>query len=216
MISSTTNSLGLARSLAKSLTGSVACSQVALGEKIYHGVAQGTRGFDVTWTGGSGFLTAGHVAPVLKGGILDASLSTIVGEVQAFSDPNGSGYAPKRDVAVVRWWRRDLWQAHYPRLTGVGATGGSLIDVHRPTGQVRATVTAYAPYWVSSVISGTYGRVYVTTQCVTTDGDSGAAALTPSGGAVGTVVAGIPGFATLVQDVRYQLSGMNTLPNILL
>jgi hypothetical protein len=188
--------------------------QVAMGGDILHGVMRGTRGFDVSWNGGAGFLTAGHVAPASKGKVFDARFS-FVGEVQAFSDPRGSGNAPAADAAVIEWHSTYTNRPQAAQLNAVPARGGDPLSLQLRTGPQPSAVNAFAPYWLSSTIAGTYGDVYATTQCVSAPGDSGAAVINANGDAVGTVVAGAPPFTTLVQDVSYQLSGIRTyLPNL--
>ncbi|MEM6276007.1 MAG: hypothetical protein AAF714_03595 [Pseudomonadota bacterium] len=187
--------------------------QVAIGSHIHHGTKQGTRGVGVSWSGGHGFLTAGHVAPVRKSRILDATMSSVVGEVQEFQDPAGSGDTPMRDAAIIEW---DASVAAPPFASTAfrDASRGETVTIQRHSGPVSVELIATSPGWKSKVINGTYGKVYVTDTCVTTAGDSGALVEDASGNPVGTVVGAIPGFATVIQMMSYQIKGFPTLPSL--
>jgi hypothetical protein len=187
--------------------------QLALGSDILHGLNQGTRGFDVTWTGGSGFLTAGHVAPAMSARIDDLA-GTKVGEVVAFQDAYGTGTTPSCDAAVVEWDAGKAPAIAPPSRSTAAATATTTLTIHLSRGTPTIAVTACASFWHSTRISGTYAQVYATATCVTVGGDSGAAAEDRSRNAIGTVVAGIAGVTTLVQDVRYQISSLGGLAGL--
>lgn len=59
----------------------------------------GTVGCQASWTGGTGFLTAGHVAPTAGVGVFNGR--TRLGTVKYANNPAGSGTAPQADISVV-------------------------------------------------------------------------------------------------------------------
>lgn len=187
--------------------------QVALGSHVYHGFNRGTRGFDVSWSGGAGFITAGHVAPVRKSRVLDAALSNVVGEVQEYHDPAGSGNAPMPDAAIVEW-DPSVPLPPFSSKSFRDARLGETVTIHRPSGPISVELITVTPGWKSKVIQGTYGKVYLTEYCVTTGGDSGSAVEDSNGYPVGTVVAAIPGFATVIQSISYQIKALPNLPHL--
>lgn len=63
------------------------------------GPSRGTIGTQVRWNSGSGFLTAGHVAPLLHASVHD--FGSYVGDVVWTNDPTGHGGAVEPDVAVI-------------------------------------------------------------------------------------------------------------------
>ena len=169
----------------------------------------GTRGFPVTWNGIDGFLTAGHVVGMGGGPVLSAPGNAPLGSVACSADPNGSGAAPSVDVAVVQ------------ELPG---TGSPPPVVFQPTSLVpMATdrvsilgasavqsdwVRAFAAFYYCGTrkMTGTFGEVYMTASGTTRPGDSGAAAHV-NGCPVGSVVAGSPGYVSLIQKIDYQIAG---------
>lgn len=187
--------------------------QVQAGDSI-KAASPGTLGVPVAWGAGrNGFLTAGHVAgavgtSVKQGGLLGLGATT-VGTVVASLDPNSA--TTGADIAVI-----ELASG----VTNAGVTyagfrkllGSSPVSVIRNSGAAAATVMAMSAWIHFPSSANAHADVYLTTNAVTTPGDSGAAAIDPTtSDVVGHVVGASPGMS-MIQDVSYQLSAIKTLP----
>jgi hypothetical protein len=172
--------------------------------------APGTLGFAVAWpkpgrSAQTGFLTAGHVAKVAGGAVRTTGRlpPQTLGPVVMSSDPIGGGSSPAADVALVEG--PGPGQSVASVLSQATPSANDQVDVVLSGGALSDHVRAYSPFYFSRTINGTWGEVYQTMSGVTQPGHSGAP-VQHFGRAVGTVVAGTPGYVTLVQAIGYQLA----------
>jgi hypothetical protein len=161
----------------------------------------GTVGCQAAWNSGTGFLTAGHVAPTVHAGVFQGR--TRLGTVRFTSDPAGGGTAIGADVAVVEL---SAGTAYSPSLgNATFAPPNTSVRIANGRG-AAAVIMGFCSFVYVPKVNGTYGDTYFTTQSVTAGGDSGSAVVDSSNGVVGLVVAGSRGITTFLQDVRYQLA----------
>jgi hypothetical protein len=160
----------------------------------------GTVGCQVSWNGGSGFLTAGHVAPTANAGVYDGR--TRLGTVRFANNPAGGGTAPQADVAVVELPTGASYTPALGRATAaVPNTPITVLSSSGAKGVIRGLCSWFS--WPS--IRGTYGDTYLTGTPVSTGGDSGSAVVDGSNGVVGLIVGGAAGMTSFIQDVGYQI-----------
>jgi hypothetical protein len=161
----------------------------------------GTIGCGVKWANKLGFLTAGHVGTPVNTALADQNGA--LGVVVYSNDPAGHGSVIEDDVAVV-----ELPQGHAP-VPGYAGPGngqpGERVFVKVRGGTANADIMGYNYYLYCPPHNGTCGDVYFTTQQVTVPGDSGTPVTKQNGTAIGHVIGASPGFATYIQDVKYQL-----------
>jgi hypothetical protein len=163
--------------------------------------AIGTVGASVSWQRGSGFLTAGHVAPNVGASVFSGR--DRLGTVQFANDPAGGGATIQADVAVVQL---DANVSFSPKIGPIGqASPGANVKI-RNAQKSTGVIMGFASFVYWPKVGGTYGDTYFTTDCITVGGDSGSAVLLDDGKLIGTVVGGVPKVATFIQDVRYQLA----------
>jgi hypothetical protein len=162
----------------------------------------GTVGCQASWTGGAGFLTAGHVAPTAGVGVFNGRVR--LGTVKYANNPAGSGTAPQADISVVEL---PAGTTFTPRLgTAAAASPNSSVIVRSAT-VARGTIMALCSFVYWPRIGGTYGDSYLTTTAISAGGDSGSAVVDANTNAViGLVVGGSAGMTTFIQDVRYQVA----------
>ncbi|QFU07776.1 hypothetical protein PARPLA_02063 [Rhodobacteraceae bacterium THAF1] len=162
----------------------------------------GTAGFSVNWAGGSGYLTAGHVARMSGGPVYFTATGT-AGRVIASREPSvATGTAPEPDVAVVE-------AAYTPavNLHRAVVRPGAMEPVTLSTrlGQKTDNVRAYSDFYYTRTINGCYGQVFELMNGVARGGDSGSAVYDSHFAPIGTLVAGTPNGMSLVQSVTYQI-----------
>ena len=159
----------------------------------------GRVGCGVAWAAGSGFLTAGHVAP--SGAV--AGPAGTLGTVLWQNDPSGGGAggSPEADIAVVELDPGRSWTASSVVAASVSAATAVTIPCTGNSGSVMGYVSWY---YIPSA-NGIWGDSYFTTTAITAGGDSGGTAVDSSGAVVGHVVATSPGCMSFLQDVNYQL-----------
>jgi len=179
--------------------------QVAAGDQI-SSPNIGTVGCQVKWTGGNGFLTAGHVAPTAGQNVSGGG--TVFGTVRFSKDPSGGGTARCVDVAVVELASGITFS---PSLSGPTSAGPSTsVSVNTVSGG-SGTIIALASFFYMASMGGTYGDAYLTSAAFTTGGDSGAAAVDSSNNVIGMVVGASPGVTTIIQDIGYQFAEIGKL-----
>lgn len=170
---------------------------------------QGTIGCKASWTGGTGFLTAGHVAPTKGSSVFNGS--TPLGTVRFTSDPSGGGTVPSADVSLVELGPKLTWSsAHGPPVAAAPSTAVTVLSGRPKAGIIVGFLTFF--YWAS--VSGTYADTYLTSSYVSSGGDSGSAVIDGNGDVVGLVVGGTKGIASFIQDVRYLIRQMSRFPNL--
>lgn len=162
--------------------------------------AVGRMGCGVSWNGGNGFVTAGHIA--LARGRDVYSGGTKVGTVKFVRNPATSGAAPEADVGIVESSAGTVFSS---RLAGTSLCRPNDPVIIHKSRQTTASIMGLCSYLYISKINGTYGDTYFTRQCATVPGDSGSAVAIGTE-VVGIVVAGTPQYTTYIQDIRYVLS----------
>ena len=163
----------------------------------------GRVGCRASWNGGSGFLTAGHVA-LAKGGQIYYGSNVLLGTVEEVSNPNGQGSTMMPDVGVVR---AAPGVQISTTLGGTCSAGpNAAVDVHVGT-VTSADIMGLCSFVYVPSVNGTYGDTYFTTQSVTVGGDSGAA-VAIGNDIVGLVVAGTSNYTTYIQDIRYLVANV--------
>jgi hypothetical protein len=169
----------------------------------------GTVGCRVSWSGGSGFLTAGHVAPTVGSGVFDGR--TRLGTVKASSNPAGSGTATRADVAIVEL---SAGLSFTSSFQGAAAAGPNAPIKVANSGAGSGRIMGFCNFVYWPKINGTYGDTYLTTAAVSTGGDSGSAVIDANNKVVGLIVGGAQStkggvrfaITSFIQDVRYQLA----------
>lgn len=170
----------------------------------------GTFGAPVRWNNRRGLLTAGHVAGNV--GQIVSSGSTTVGSVVASLNP-ASGQTGA-DVAVVELLP-GISQSGATFNGSTSLTGPGNISILRNSGTIGASVLGMSPWFYFPSVNATYNDVYLTSQAVTQKGDSGTAVTDPANRLVGHVVGASPTCASFIQDARYQLNVIKTLPGFI-
>ena len=160
----------------------------------------GRVGCAVSWNGGSGFLTAGHVAPTKGAGVFDRRTS--LGSVVYVSNPAGGGTAPMADVAVVELPAGTKLSSTFGAR--VAAPANSTVTVQNGRGGASGNVFAFCTFNYWAKVGGTYGDTYITDRAVSVGGDSGSAVTDAAGNLVGTLVGGTK-TNSYIQDVQYQI-----------
>ncbi len=164
--------------------------------------AIGKIGCAASWTGGSGFLTAGHVAQAYGKDVYVGG--SHVGTVAYANDPRNGGTAIEADIGIVEY-ANGAFISPPPRLSGTAlASPSSSVTVHARAA-ASADIMGYCSYIFLPSIYGTLGDTYFTTKDVTSGGDSGSAT-SAQNSVVGIVVAGSAGFTTYIQDIHYLLA----------
>ncbi|WP_247424213.1 hypothetical protein [Ralstonia pseudosolanacearum] len=164
----------------------------------------GSTGCSLNWAGGSGFAMAGHVAPTV-GAPVNCGGSQI-GQVVWANNPTGHGTSIEADFSVVSIGANSSFSCPY-----------STCSHARPYDHISVVRQGGRPFQQSIVIgmfaamalpshNSTIGDVYITARQISSPGDSGAAVIKSNGEIVGHVIGAIPGCATLVQDVSYQIN----------
>jgi hypothetical protein len=160
----------------------------------------GTVGCQAAWTGGHGFLTAGHVAPTVNQTVFNGR--TQLGTVRFASNPANGGTTIGADVAVVEL-------ASGQSFTGLGqavAAGPKTSVTVKAAKSVSGTIMGFCSFIYWPRANGTYGDTYLTTGAVSTGGDSGSAVVDQNNDVVGMVIGGTAKVTTFIHDVRYQVA----------
>ncbi|MGR3513901.1 MAG: hypothetical protein ACU0GG_14160 [Paracoccaceae bacterium] len=164
----------------------------------------GTVGFPVRWSGGEGFLTAGHVAKLGKGPVTEPGQTVAAARVVFSKDPTGSGAAAEVDVAVIEAIPQ-LSQNMIGAFRSTPITADNTDRVDFLTGRTHQDwIKGYATTYYCVPMQGSFGEVFMAASGTTKPGDSGAA-VAINGHPVGTVVAGNSTDLTLIQKFDYQV-----------
>jgi hypothetical protein len=162
------------------------------------GPSIGTIGTQATWNGGSGFLTAGHVAPVVGASVYDGS--THIGNVVWSNDPAGHGTTVEPDIAVIELQSGALFSSP---ITGKANAGpGASISIL--SSGTPGVIMGLSQFLFMPSQNATCGDTYFTTGQITIGGDSGGPVML-GGDVIGHVVGASPGIMSFVQHVDYQL-----------
>ena len=171
--------------------------QAAPGSQI-SGPQVGTIGTQVSWSTGTGFLTAGHVAPSVSAKVYEAN--SHIGYVAWANDPAGHGAAIEPDVAVIELLAGVTIASPIPSAAAAGpAASISVLS----TG-AAGSVMGLSHFLHMGHQNATCGDTYFTTSQMTTGGDSGGPVMLGSD-VIGHVVGASPGITSFIQDVQYQL-----------
>jgi hypothetical protein len=166
----------------------------------------GTVGCQASWTGGNGFLTAGHVAATARAQVFDGR--TLLGTVKWAHDPAGGGTAPQADISVVELPPGIAFTGALGAAAAAGPnTSVTVCAGARAAGIIMALCTFV--YWPR--IRGTYGDTYLTTTNISSGGDSGSAVVDSHNNVVGLVVGGSANATTFIQDINYQIAQARSL-----
>jgi hypothetical protein len=171
--------------------------QIAPGGQIT-GPSLGTIGTQVRWNSGSGFLTAGHVAPSVTASVYDGR--RCIGTVVWSNDPAGHGTAIEPDIAVIELQPGVTLSNPIPRKT----TAGPAATISVLSSGMAGVVMGVTPFLFMQSQNATCGDTYFTTSEITTGGDSGGPVML-GGDVIGHVVGASPGIMSFVQDLDYQL-----------
>lgn len=158
----------------------------------------GTIGTQVRWNAGSGFLTAGHVAPSLGTIVYDGS--TAVGKVVWTNDPAGHGTAIEPDTAVAEL--NSGLSLSNP--IAAAASAGPAATVSVLSSGNAGTIMGLSQFLFMPSQNATCGDTYFTTSEITSPGDSGGPVLAGPD-VIGHVVGASPNVTSFVQDINYQL-----------
>lgn len=156
----------------------------------------GRVGCQVSWSTGSGFVTAGHVAPSVGSNVSDSTGS--IGTVVWANDPASHGVTIEPDVAVIE----SAVALGSPIARSVVAGPASVVTV--VSSGTSATIMGFNHFLYLPSQNATCGDTYFTTSAVTVAGDSGGPVMLGSD-AIGHVVGASPGVSSFVQAVDYQL-----------
>jgi hypothetical protein len=179
------------------------------GDKIY-ATQQGLAGTPVSWSGGHGFLTAGHVG-AMRTAVADGSGQ--VGTVVFCSDPTSHGKSVEADVAVVEL-TKGVRMHTSPAVTGSLRPASSCdVDVYTQTGPTTISLMGDLKWLFMPATNGTYGEVYMSTSGVTVGGDSGGPVFRQGSSELIGHVVGSSGTATsYFQSVDYQIDEIRKNP----
>ncbi len=178
--------------------------QLASGNTI-SASTHGSAGCALSWIGGHGFATAGHVAPTIGQTVYEAGAA--VGTVLWANDPNNTGANPEADFAVVELDPGASFSTtNAPYITGAAHDPLSFVSgAGHPPPATPATIMGYCVSWALPSYNATLGEAYLTSQQISASGDSGAPVHLASGELIGHVVGASPGILTIVQDLDFQL-----------
>jgi hypothetical protein len=171
--------------------------QAAPGGQIT-GPSVGTIGTQVGWSGGSGFLTAGHVAPAVGAAVYDGS--NCIGSVVWSNDPAGHGGAIEPDVAVIEL-QPNVTISNPIRGKAIAGPAAAISVLSSGT---TGMIMGLTQFLYMQTQNATCGDTYFTTGQITTGGDSGGPVMSGTD-VIGHVVGASPGITSFVQDVDYQL-----------
>lgn len=183
--------------------------QAQVGDRIAS-ASFGTAGAGVTWQNGSGFLTAGHVAP--QGGNVTLRGKnwggrTKIGTTRYCGYRVGTPNSPMADVSVVETTSGQQYQSSFSGTAK--AQANQSVAIHGPISGTTATIMGYCTFVHWPNTNATYGNCYFTTNHATRRGHSGSAVSTVNNGdVVGMVVGGTPNFTTYIQEMDYVLSSV--------
>jgi hypothetical protein len=159
----------------------------------------GSVGCQASWTGGNGFLTAGHVAPTVNQNVFDGR--TQLGTVRFANNPANGGTAATADVSVVELSSGLSFSPMLGKAVAAGPNAGVTV---KNSGSQKGTIMGFCSFLYWPKVNGTYGDTYLTTSAISTGGDSGCAVVDGNGDVVGMIVGGASKMTTFIQDVRYQ------------
>src|SRR5260221_1507589 len=168
----------------------------------------GSAGCNVRWPGGTGFLTAGHVAGPSQVPFYSGQQ---IGFIVYSNDPNNHGTQIEADVALVELNPGVAMTNPFNKSSVAGPNAVVRPVSHKHAGRrgPQTNVRAVAPWFYAPTLQGTWGDVYLTTGVVTQSGDSGAPVVDAADAIIGHVVGAMTGVGTLVQNVHYQISVLN-------
>ena len=78
----------------------------------------------------------------------------------------------------------------------------------------KGVIVGFLTFFHAVSIAGTYASTYLTSTCITSGGDSGAASVDGNGNVVGLVVAGTKGVASFIQDADYLVQQMSPFATV--
>jgi hypothetical protein len=163
--------------------------------------APGKIGCGASWTGGNGYLTAGHVALANNNPVMDGK--TALGTVLFVSNPAGN-MSPGADVGVVELPSGTNFSS---TLTGTSAAlPNDTVQVYSGGGPGGSgVIMSFATFLYLPTVAGTYGDTYSTTNACSNPGDSGSA-VGLNGANIGIIVAGTTNYTSYIQDIRYLIA----------
>jgi hypothetical protein len=174
-------------------------AQIAAGDAIA-ATNPGTAGVAVSWNSGTGFLTAGHVAPYLFADVSDGV--TKIGSVVWTNDPTGHGALIEPDVAVVELLPGFSMSPATGKAVAGPAAAISVLSSGAAGFVMGLSGFVYMTYPSGS--HGTCGDTYFTTFPITNPGDSGGPAMLGRD-VIGHVIGASPGMTSYIQAIDYQL-----------
>ncbi len=184
-------------------------AHTAPGDSIIVLANTGLLGSAVTWAGGQGYLTAGHVAQA-KGNIVYDNARSKIGKIVFIRTGNsavaGGCSSSSIDVAII---------ATVPGAPivkgGISATGTpfprAAVMVYTATGHKPGFIYAATQWWWMSGMSVALTQVYLSGSSITTHGDSGGPVTlsTSPNRVIGHIVGG-NAVLSCFQDVDHQLA----------
>jgi hypothetical protein len=174
--------------------------QAAPGDAV-SAALNGTAGVQLNWGSGlDGILTAGHVG---KSAGTKATIGGGSGSVVLALDPTNNGASPEADVSVIQLPQAVPTATRITSTTTAGPRDAVTITT-RGGKSVTANIMGQMQWLWLPKSSCTCGHVYMTTNYVTSQGDSGAPVL-KGGSVIGHVIAASVGMTTYIQLIDYQL-----------
>lgn len=178
------------------------------GTGLLVGDRHGTAGNYAEWNGQQGFLTAGHVAPMLHAPVRDRGgnrLGLVAETLHRHNTPPAPGCP---DVAFIK--TPSIPPSVRPAAVRAPIEGEGL----RLIGQKGPATT-----WVQGIAQvlrvrrtePAWGEVILTGDPVAVPGDSGGAVYGTDVALVGHIVGGAPGAYSVVQDIQYQLNALGAV-----
>jgi hypothetical protein len=170
---------------------------------------RGRFGVPVNWSGSRGYMTAGHVGQQVGNTVYDASKAGI-GAVVFASDPQPNQYATADfDIALVECDPNAVINNLRIGNFATAAANESVL-VHAGNPPLPTDILAYCKWFAATQSAVTFADVYLSSNAVTVDGDSGApVTLRKSGEVIGHVVAGGAN-TSCFQDIKPQLARLRS------
>ena len=175
-------------------------AQVSPGGSITRPVS-GTVGCQVTWNSGTGFTTAGHVAPTKGTDVHDSTRK--IGTVVWANDPAGHGTSIEPDIAIVECAPGVSVSPKLQQSAKARPAGAVTITSSGNKGAIKA-FSEFVVLDLGNQKTATVGDSYQTDREITSGGDSGGPAMVGND-LIGHVVGASTGVCSYIQAVDYQL-----------
>jgi hypothetical protein len=171
----------------------------------------GSAGCSLSWSGGTGFALAGHVAPTV--GAVVSQRGNPVGTVVWANNPTGHGASAEADFAVAELLPKAAFHSPYStRVKGRPYDSVQLVKANGPPFPSSRLMGMFVSMALPAHNS-TLGDTYATLAQISSAGDSGAPVILSSGELLGHVIGASPGITTFIQDLSYQIGAASAALN---